>query len=60
MWSVVAPHARGAYVNFLGPDQSKRVRSAYEPRSWDRLVAAKRRWDPDNVFSINHNIPPTA
>jgi FAD/FMN-containing dehydrogenase len=59
VWSVAAPHARGAYVNFLGPDQSGRTRSAYEQQSWDRLVATKRRWDPNNVFAVNHNILPT-
>ena len=33
------------------------MRAAYGP-NWDRLVAVKRRVDPDNVFHHNHNIPP--
>jgi hypothetical protein len=50
----------GALVNFLaGPHVSPDdVRAAYEPDSWARLVEIKTTWDPDNVFRINHNIPP--
>jgi FAD/FMN-containing dehydrogenase len=46
------------WLNSLGPDQgSGAVRAAYGP-NWDRLVAVKRRIDPDNVFHRNQNIPP--
>jgi FAD/FMN-containing dehydrogenase len=46
------------WLNYLGPDQgSGAVRAAYGP-NWDRLVAVKRRIDPDNVFHRNQNIPP--
>ncbi|MDQ1531398.1 MAG: hypothetical protein QOE37_1503, partial [Microbacteriaceae bacterium] len=50
----------GALVNFLaGPHVSADdVRAAYEPDSWARLVEIKTTWDPENVFRINHNIPP--
>jgi hypothetical protein len=27
-------------------------------RSWDRLVALKRRFDPDNFFRLNQNVNP--
>jgi FAD/FMN-containing dehydrogenase len=38
-------------------DGRERVRAAYRGNC-DRLVQAKRRYDPTNLFHINHNIPP--
>jgi FAD/FMN-containing dehydrogenase len=40
----------GAYPNLLGPDDDERARASYGA-NLDRLLAAKRRYDPDNVFS---------
>jgi FAD/FMN-containing dehydrogenase len=50
----------GAYVNFLGEDGASRIREAYPGATWDRLVEVKRRWDPTNIFRLNHNIPTDA
>ena len=52
----------GALVNFLAGAHvtPADVRAAYEPETWTRLVQIKTRWDPGNVFRINHNIPPEA
>ena len=51
----------GGYVNYSPVDESAdRVRAAYGAERWERLVAVKRRYDPDNVFRFNHNIPPAA
>ena len=61
----MAPHAMaGQYVNFLGHDEPhvdgrQKALLAYGPEKLDRLVALKRRYDPGNVFRINHNIPPS-
>jgi len=48
----------GAYVGFLGEEGETRLRHAYPGPTWDRLVEIKRRYDPANLFRLNHNIPP--
>jgi FAD/FMN-containing dehydrogenase len=48
----------GGYVGFLGEEDESTVRAAYPGPTWDRLREVKRRYDPDNVFQLNHNIPP--
>jgi FAD/FMN-containing dehydrogenase len=47
----------GVYVNNLGEEGTDRVRAAYGA-NYDRLVELKRKYDPDNVFRLNQNIPP--
>ncbi len=47
----------GVYVNFMSGDEEDRVKEAYSAR-WDRLVAVKTHYDPDNFFRLNQNIPP--
>ena len=47
----------GAYVNFMTEEEGDRVRAAYGG-NYDRLVQIKRRYDPENVFNMNHNIVP--
>jgi FAD/FMN-containing dehydrogenase len=50
--------AGGRWLNYLGDDQgTDAIRSAYGP-NFDRLVEVKRRYDPENVFHLNHNIAP--
>ena len=49
---------QGAYVNFLEDEGPERVRAAYPGATWDRLREIKRRYDPDNLFRLNQNIPP--
>jgi FAD/FMN-containing dehydrogenase len=48
----------GAYVNFLTEEGAEHVRAAYPGSTWDRLAAIKARYDPTNLFRLNHNIPP--
>ena len=49
----------GAYVGFLADEGEERVRAAYPGATWDRLAAVKATYDPDNLFRMNQNIPPT-
>jgi FAD/FMN-containing dehydrogenase len=48
----------GGYVGFLGDEDEATIRAAYPGETWDRLRELKRRYDPDNLFRLNHNIPP--
>lgn len=60
LFEAVAPFATGGgYVNFLTEDESARVKSAYGA-NYERLQDIKRRYDPENLFRMNHNIPPAA
>jgi FAD/FMN-containing dehydrogenase len=45
------------YVNYLEADAKDAAEAAYGP-NLGRLRDLKRRWDPDNVFHHNVNIPP--
>ena len=49
------------FVNFMDLDAAgeERVKAAYPPEDWERLVALKNRHDPDNLFRFNRNIAPS-
>ncbi|MBT2325670.1 FAD-binding oxidoreductase [Variovorax paradoxus] len=55
-----APHATGGgYVNFLTEDEAERVAGSYGT-NYPRLQAAKKRFDPGNLFRMNLNIEPAS
>lgn len=55
----MAPYSTGgAYVNLLGEDEADRVPAVYGD-NYERLVALKNTWDPENLFRMNNNIVPT-
>jgi hypothetical protein len=58
-WSALEPHHTSVYVNFLMEEGEERVREAYGAAKYDRLKALKRKYDPDNLFRLNQNIPPS-
>ena len=49
-----------AYVNFLGLEGGEGLRAAYPGSPWDRLRQIKAKYDPENLFRLNQNIPPAA
>jgi FAD/FMN-containing dehydrogenase len=55
----LAPFASdGRYVNDVAEVGADVARTVYGDAKYDRLVALKREWDPDNVFRLNQNIQP--
>ncbi|MEU4532094.1 FAD-binding oxidoreductase [Micromonospora ureilytica] len=46
-------------VNFVSPEEAltpRSLREVYGAELYDRIVAVKEKYDPDNVFRNNHNI----
>ena len=61
LWDAMQAHSTGGvYVNYLGRtgEGSDRVRAAYGSDKYKRLLALKRKYDPDNLFRLNQNIDP--
>jgi FAD/FMN-containing dehydrogenase len=60
-WDAVHPFdMNGAYPNFMMDDEGDaRIRATFG-ENYARLAEVKRRYDPDNLFHVNHNIRPAA
>jgi FAD/FMN-containing dehydrogenase len=56
--AAVEPFASGVYVNDLTDEGQAGIRRAYGADTLARLAALKDRYDPGNVFHLNHNIRP--
>jgi FAD/FMN-containing dehydrogenase len=59
-YDALAPYAAARrWLNYLpaGEDDEKGLRAVFGP-NYERLVALKREYDPDNVFRLNANIKP--
>ena len=49
-----------APANFISADEvTTRLRASYGAETYQRLTALKDAYDPDNVFALNQNIPPS-
>jgi len=57
-WSGVAPFTRGYYVNTAPAEDDAHVRATYG-ENYSRLVRLKNTYDPENLFRLNTNIPPS-
>jgi len=58
-WEALHPYSMGGgYVNMMMDEGQERVRATYRG-NYDRLVAIKAAYDPDNLFHVNQNIPPS-
>jgi FAD/FMN-containing dehydrogenase len=56
----IAPQTTaGVYLNFTSDEGEERVRSAYGPEKYARLVALKDEYDPSNLFRLNQNVKPS-
>ena len=59
-WSALRPFLiEGSYSNYISDEGDAFARASYGP-NYDRLVALKNKYDPSNLFRMNHNIKPTA
>ena len=57
MHEAMTPHATGGvYANFV-PEEHGAPQAAYGD-NYDRMVEVKTRWDPANLFRLNHNVEP--
>ena len=59
LFDAVAPYAAGSvYVNFMSADEPERIAGGVYAGNYARLAQVKRRYDPGNLFRMNHNIAP--
>ena len=57
-YDALRPHSEaGGYVNFMGPEDQDRAPVNYR-QNYDRLRRIKSRYDPANLFRVNHNVAP--
>ncbi|SHE56300.1 FAD/FMN-containing dehydrogenase [Fodinibius roseus] len=58
LFNALKPYAAdGVYVNYLDEVGDEPARDAYG-QHWNRLTELKKKWDPENLFRMNHNVPP--
>ena len=57
-WSTLEPFTRGFYVNDLAREATAGDINANYRGNYQRLVAAKKKYDPTNLFRLNANIQP--
>jgi FAD/FMN-containing dehydrogenase len=59
LWSAMQPHSSGGfYPNYDAAAATTDIEAAFGAEKYARLVALKRKYDPDNFFRLNQNIKP--
>lgn len=58
--AVAAARTGRVYLNFEPETSEANVRAGFSGGKYERLAALKEHWDPQNLFSGNHNIAPQA
>jgi len=57
-WKAMQPFLiESSYGNYVSDEGDESARAAYGA-NYDRLVALKKKYDPTNLFRMNHNIKP--
>ncbi|PWT84351.1 MAG: FAD-linked oxidase [Acidobacteria bacterium] len=57
-WSAMKPFLiESSYGNYLSDEGEESARASYGP-NYDRLAQLKAKYDPTNLFRMNHNITP--
>ena len=58
-WEALHPYtAGGVYLNFIADEGEERIKASYGD-NYARLVTAKDKYDPNNLFRVNQNIKPS-
>jgi FAD/FMN-containing dehydrogenase len=61
LWDTVRPFSSGGfYPNYEADTAPGQVEAAFGAAKYERLLALKRKYDPDNFFRLNQNINPVA
>ena len=58
-WPSIEPHTRGFYTNDLEDGTATEIINANFRDNFNRLVAVKNRYDPNNLFRLNANVEPS-
>lgn len=58
--AALQPYIRGGvWMNFMngnGSGAQERIKEAYEPEAYERLIALKAKYDPDNMFRFSYQL----
>jgi hypothetical protein len=59
-WDAMGPFlAAGSYINYVSDEGEAVARAAYGA-NYERLLELKNKYDPTNLFCMNHNVKPVA